>query len=449
MAQTPPKQLARQLTHRHIQMIALGGTIGTGLFLGSGSAIHQAGPAIILAYAVGGFFCYLMMRALGELLLSDLKKTSFLDFIQTYLGKRAGFVIGWIYWLCWLSLAMADLTATGIYLKYWWPGLPQWLPPLIIIGLLVLVNLMSVGAFGELEYWFAMIKVVTIVALIAVGVILLATQVNVNGHTADLARLWQHGGFFATGWSGFLTSFTLVIFAFTGIEMLGLTAGETANPQKELPRAINSLPIRMILFYVGALFAMMIIYPWQQLPVHSSPFVQVFNGLGIKAAAGVINFVVLTAALSAANSALFSTSRTLFVLANMGGAPKRLKKVNRFNVPKPAMLVSAFILLLTVLLNYLLPGTVFTLVASMSTINFIVVWMALIVCHLRYRRQTKQPSQLFAMPFFPISDWITLVFFGLVIVGLFFDPQRWWMVFGAGAIILALMLIGRIVVKEP
>ncbi|GEK29122.1 amino acid permease [Furfurilactobacillus siliginis] len=440
------EELARKLTHRHIQMIALGGTIGTGLFLGAGSAIHQAGPAILLAYAIGGFFCYLMMRALGELLLSDLKKTSFLEFVQTYLGQRAGFVVGWLYWLCWLSLAMADLTATGIYLHYWFPSLPQWVAPLVIIGLLVGINLLSVGAFGELEYWFSMIKVITIIALIACGVGLLVSGLQLNGHTASLKNLWQHGGFFATGWHGLLTSFTLVIFAFTGIEMLGLTAGETANPAKELPRAINSLPLRMILFYVGALFAMMIIYPWNQLSTTSSPFVQVFSGLGIKAAASVINFVVLTAAVSAANSALFSTSRTLFVLAHMGGAPKRMGVVNKYNVPKTAMLSSAVVLLITVGLNYVLPDEVFTIVASVSTINFIFVWLVLIVCHLIYRR-THAKNQNFAMPLFPLTDWLTLAFFGLVLVGLCLDPTRWWLVASAVGFAGCLWLISYAVIK--
>ncbi|GAB6093141.1 amino acid permease [Furfurilactobacillus curtus] len=449
MADSQTGHLVRKLTHRHIQMIALGGTIGTGLFLGSGSAIRQAGPAIILGYAIGGFFCYLMMRALGELLLSDLHKTSFLDFIETYFGPRTTFVMGWIYWLCWLSLAMADLTATGIYLHYWWPTLPQWVAPLVIIGLLVGINLLSVGAFGELEYWFSMIKVLTIVALIGCGLIMLVPGISLNGHAASMANLWQHGGFFATGWHGFLASFTLVIFAFTGIEMLGITAGETANPKQELPRAINSLPLRMILFYVGALFAMMVIYPWNQLSSHGSPFVQVFSGLGIKVAAGIINFVVLTAAVSAANSALFSTSRTLFVLANMGGAPKRLGRVNRYNVPRGAMLVSAIALLLTVLLNYLLPAQVFTLVASVSTVNFIVVWLMLVACHVRYLKLHRTEPRLFALPLAPFTDWLTIAFFVLVLLGLVLDANRWWMVVGSGAGIIGLSLLSRIVIKAP
>lgn len=236
------QQLARKLKRRHVQMIALGGAIGTGLFLGSGSAIKQAGPSILLAYAIGGFFCYLMMRTLGELLLSDTRLHSFLEFINRYLGKRFEFAIGWTYWLCWISLAMADLTASGIYIRYWFPWIPQWVTPLIIILILLVFNMLSVSAFGELEYWFSMIKVVAIIALIVTGAILIGSSAHVGGQTVSVTNLVSHGGFFPTGVQGFLMSFSLVIFAFTGIEMVGITAGEAENPEKELPRAINSLP---------------------------------------------------------------------------------------------------------------------------------------------------------------------------------------------------------------
>ena len=307
-------ELSRALTHRHVQMIAIGGAIGTGLFLGSGSAIQKAGPALILAYLIAGIFCFFMMRAIGELVLSDTTKTSFIEFVRQYLGSRFEFIIGWTYWLCWISLAMADLTASGIYIRYWFPQVPQWLTALIIILVLLAFNLFSVGLFGELETWFSSIKVLAIMALIVTGLILLFTSADIGGHHVTIMNLVNHGGFFPKGTLGLLAAFPMVIFAFTGIEMVGLTSGETANPEYDLPRAINNLPIRIGLFYIGSMFVLMCIYPWNEIVTSSSPFVQVFEGIGIKFAAAIINVVVLTAALSACNSAIFSTSRTLFVL---------------------------------------------------------------------------------------------------------------------------------------
>lgn len=435
------QQLARKLKRRHIQMIALGGAIGTGLFLGSGAAIKQAGPSILLAYAIGGFFCYLMMRALGELLLSNTKLHSFLEFINLYLGKKFEFAIGWTYWLCWISLAMADLTASGIYIRYWFPWIPQWVTPLVIILILLIFNLLSVSAFGELEYWFSMIKVVAIIALIVTGAILIGSSAHVGGQTVSMGNLVNHGGFFPKGVSGFLTSFSLVIFAFTGIEMVGITAGEAENPEKELPRAINSLPIRISFFYVGALFVIMSIYPWNQITTTQSPFVQVFSDIGIKAAASIINFVVLTAALSACNSAIFSTSRTLFTLAHGQNAPKWMGKVNRYNVPAQALFFSSLILLVIVVLNYVIPSTVFTLISNVATTNFIIVWCSLLVCHYVYKKTTDSRQNPFKLPLFPVSNIATLVFFIAVTVVLCFDAVNRWAVIGSIAWFIGLLLV--------
>lgn len=425
------QQLARKLKRRHVQMIALGGAIGTGLFLGSGTAIQKAGPSILLAYAIGGFFCYLMMRALGELLLSDTRKHSFLEFVNQYLGKKYEFAIGWTYWLCWVSLAMADLTASGIYIRYWFPGIPQWLTPLIIIVILLAFNLLSVSAFGELEYWFSMIKVVAIVALIVTGVALIGSSATVGGHTVTMANLVSHGGLFPKGLSGFVMSFSLVIFAFTGIEMVGITAGEAENPEKELPRAINSLPLRISFFYVGALLVIMSIYPWTAITPAQSPFVQVFSDVGIKAAASIINFVVLTAALSACNSAIFSTSRTLFTLSHGDNAPKWMGKVNRYNVPARSLAFSSGILLVIVVLNYVMPSTVFTLISNVATTNFIIVWCSLLACHLVYKRTMDSSHNPFKLPLFPWTNWATMAFFIAVTVVLCFDPVNRWAVIGS------------------
>lgn len=415
-------QLKRSLTSRHITMIAIGGAIGTGLFLGSGQAIHDAGPSIIIAYLVMGIFTFLLMRALGELMLSDTSKHSFIDFVKVYLGPRAEFMTGWMYWICWISLAMADLTATGIYLKFWFPHLPQWVGPLVIVFLLMLANTVNVGLFGEIESWFSFIKVIAIEALIVVGLLMIFSHRLVNGTPASFSNLVSHGGIFPTGLSGFLMGCQMVVFAFAGIEMVGVTAGEAANPKEELPKAINTLPIRIGLFYIGSMIVVMSVYPWNQVKTTSSPFVQVFSVIGIKYAAGILNFVVLTAAMSATNSALFTTSRTMYTLARDGNAPHYFAKLSNEAVPKRALNCSSLVLLLVVALNYFLPSKIFQIVSSVSTINFLFVWVVILICHILYRRQAKQVGT-FAMPGYPVTSWLTLAFFGLILVILLIEPS--------------------------
>lgn len=424
MEKSKQPTLSRSLQSRHIQMIAIGGAIGTGLFLGSGSAIHTSGPAIILSYLIVGIFCFFMMRAIGELLLSDTSKHSFLDFVKIYLGDRFEFVTGWTYWFCWISLAMADLTATGIYIKYWFPELPQWVAPLIILILLFAANLVNVRLFGEMESWFSMIKVVAIILLVVVGFALALFHVKTSGGTqASFMHLFDHGGFFPKGGYGFLMSFQMVVFAFVGIEMVGLTAGETDNPEANLPKAINSLPIRIGLFYVGSMIAVMSVYPWDKIKADVSPFVQVFAGIGVMGAAGILNFVVLTAAMSATNSCLFSTSRTLHALSNGGNATRRFSELNRNGVPGLALNFSTVVLLIIVILNYLMPAGVFNLVSGVSTINFVIVWIILLWCHVKYRRQNPKGVSKFKMPLYPISDYLSLAFFIGVLIFLLIDSE--------------------------
>lgn len=418
------RKLSRSLQSRHIQMIAIGGAIGTGLFLGSGSAIRKAGPSIILSYLIVGIFCFFMMRAIGELLLSDTSKHSFLDFVKVYLGDRMEFVAGWTYWSCWLSLAMADLTATGIYLKYWFPGLPQWVGPLVIIVLLLMVNLINVGMFGEFESWFSMIKVVAIIALIVVGLGMTIFHYHSGSTTASFSNLVSHGGFFPTGSIGFLMSFQMVVFAFVGIEMVGLTAGETKNPEKDLPRAINSLPIRIGLFYIGSMIAIMSVAPWDKITTTSSPFVQVFSGIGITSAAAILNFVVLTAAMSATNSAIFSTSRTLHALASGGNAMQSFAKLSRHMVPNTALHFSSAILFVVVILNYLMPAGIFNLISGVSTINFVFVWLIMLWCHIKFRKVHPKGVKQFLMPGYPVTDYLSLIFFTAVLIFLLLDPEQ-------------------------
>lgn len=412
--------LKRGLKSRHVTMIAIGGAIGTGLFLGSGSAIHSAGPSIILSYLIVGIITFFMMRALGELILADPDSHSFLESIKKYLGKRAEFVAGWMYWACWLSLAMADLTATGIYLRYWFPWLPQWVGPLVIVVLLMLINMVNVGLFGELESWFSMIKVIAIVVLIVTGAVMLLLHTHVKGGYVSLTNLVSHGGFFPTGIWGFLLSFQMVVFAFVGVEIVGQTASETANPQKDIPKAINTLPVRIGLFYVGSMLAIMSVYPWNHITTNSSPFVQVFTGIGVTAAAGILNFVVLTAAMSATNSAIFSTSRSLYSLARNGHAPKKLGELTKKAIPMNALTTSSLILFIVVALNYLMPAEIFSVVSTVSTICFVIVWIMIMAAHIVYRKQNKQNLGSFKMPGYPVTSWLTLAFYVGILILLFF-----------------------------
>lgn len=421
------RSLQRGLKNRHIQLIAIGGAIGVGLFLGSGKSIHFAGPSIMLVYLITGIALFFMMRALGELLLYRPTTGSFTDFAEAFIGPWAGFITGWTYWFCWIATGIAEITAVGLYVKFWVPDLPQWIPALICVLVLFAINMATVKAFGEMEFWFAIIKVVTIVALIVIGFVLVLIGFESNDTRATFSNLWSHGGLFPNGASGFLLAFQMVVFAYVGIELVGVTAGEAENPEVTLPKAINHIPIRILIFYIGALLMIMSIYPWNGVDPNSSPFVKVFSLIGIPSAAGIINFVVLTSAASSCNSGIFSTSRMLYTLANEGKAPKKLKELNERSVPAPALITSTLVLLIGVLLNYWLPEEVFTLVTSIATICFIWVWGIILIAHLRFRKLKSEEAKniSFRMPFAPISNWVVLAFFVfiLIVLGLASDTR--------------------------
>ncbi|MEN6414883.1 MAG: amino acid permease [Veillonellales bacterium] len=419
------QNLSRGLKNRHVQLLAIGGAIGTGLFLGSGRSIHLAGPSILLAYMITGVICFFVMRALGELLLSNLNYHSFVDFVRDYLGNGAAFITGWTYWFCWISLAMADVTAAGLYIQYWLPNIAQWVPSLIILVILLIMNLTAVKVFGEMEFWFALIKVVAILALIIIGTFMIIKGFSTDAGASSFANLWSNGGWFPNGVSGFILSFQMVVFAFTGIELVGLTAGETKNPEQVIPKAINNIPIRIILFYIGALLIIMSIYPWTSISPDKSPFVQVFAAVGIAAAASIVNFVVLTSAASACNSGIFSTSRMVYSLAKENNAPESMKKLTSSQVPSNATVFSAIVVLIAVIMQYIMPEGVFVLITSISTFCFIFIWAIITVCHLKYRKTNPElaAKNKFKMPLYPIINYIILAFFAFVIVTLALNEE--------------------------
>lgn len=416
--------LNRGLKNRHVQLIAIGGAIGTGLFLGSGHSIALTGPAILFAYIITGIICFLMMRALGELLLSNTEYHTFIEFVQDYMGEKTAFVTGWTYWFCWISVAMADITAVGIYIKYWFPSIEAWIPSLVTLIILLLMNLVTVKLFGEMEFWFACIKVVAIIALIVLGLYFILTGQPTSAGVASFSNLWSHGGWFPKGMDGFIQSFQMVVFAFAGIELVGLTAGETENPEKVIPKSINSIPVRIILFYVGALGVIMSIFPWDSVNPDRSPFVEVFLAVGIVGAASMVNFVVLTSAASACNSGVFSTSRLLYSLAKRNHAPGILEILTSKQVPANALFLSVLVICLVVALQYVVAEGVFVIISSVSTFCFLYIWGIITICHMKFirKRPDLAAKSVFKMPLFPFLNYLVLAFFAFVIVTLAFNP---------------------------
>lgn len=438
--------LRRGLSNRQIQLIAIGGAIGTGLFMGSGRTISHAGPAVLVVYGIIGFFVFFVLRAMGELLLSNLNYKSFVDFAADLLGPAAGFFVGWSYWFAWVVTGVAEIIAITGYSKFWWPGLPAWLPAVVTVGLVLLFNLFRVANFGEIEFWFALIKLAAIFCLIIVGGILVATNfVSPHGDHATIENLWNDGGFFATGFMGVVSGFQIAFFAFVGVELVGTAAAETANPRRTLPRAINAVPVRVAIFYIAALLAILVVIPWRRFSSGESPFVMMFALAGLGAAASMVNFVVMTSAASSANSGLFSTGRMLFGLADEGSAPLIFRRLNRGGVPAPALLVTAPLLLTSVPLLYAGDSVidVFTLVTTVASLLFLFVWTMIIVSYLVYARRhaDRRAGSTYKMPGGVASCWAVLGFFVFVIWTLITEHETaialawfplWFVVLAAG-----------------
>jgi AAT family amino acid transporter/D-serine/D-alanine/glycine transporter len=425
VSQSEP-QLSRNLRSRHIQLIALGGTIGVGLFLGSAQAIHNAGPALLLSYLAGGVVIFFIMRALGELLTYRPVAGSFAAYADEFCGPFAGFVTGWSYWFNWVVSVMAETTAIGIYVRFWDPAIPQWLPPLIVLVVLYGTNLVAVRVFGELEYWFALIKVVAILALILAGLGVIFFHFGDLGPHAAFSNLWTHGGFLPFGTLGVLLTLQIVMFAYSGVELIGVTAGEAENPGVVLPRATNGIIFRILIFYLGALLVIMALVPWNQLSPDTSPFVFVFQKLGVPAAASIINVVVITAAASSCNSGIFSTGRMLYSLAYRGQSPRVFASVNRQNVPAAAIHASAAVMLIGVFLNYEVPEHVFTWVTSIVLIGTLWPWGIIMAAHLGYRRAVREgrvAAASFRMPGAPVVNWLVIAFLLFVTAMLWLQPD--------------------------
>lgn len=410
------QKLNRGLKNRHLQMIALGTAVGTGLFYGSTSTIALAGPAVSLSYLIGGVVIFLIVRMLGEMSVEEPVSGSFSYYATKYWGQFPGFLAGWNYWILYILVSMAELTAVGIYLQYWFPDLPQWVGALICLVIITAVNLIAVRAYGEIEFWMSLIKISAIIFMIVLGGYLIFTDVRL--FPENFSNLWAHGGFFPHGISGMFMAIVPVLFSFGGIELIGITAGETENPNKTIPRAINQVIYRILIFYVGTMLVLMTLWSWDEVGTQASPFVQIFENVGVKTAANILNFVILTAAVSVYNSAIYSNSRMLFSLAENAEAPKFLTKLSSRKVPVNGILVSSGITFLAVVLNYLLPGEVFMYLMSIVTAAVVTSWAMIVLTHLKFRKHCNAAGIVpkFKSYFYPFADYFCLAFLVGVII---------------------------------
>jgi len=426
------QKLKRGLQNRHIQLIALGGAIGTGLFLGIGPAAVLAGPSVILGYALAGIIAFFIMRQLGEMVVEEPVSGSFSHFAYKYWGTFAGFASGWNYWVLYILVSMSELTAIGIYVHFWWPTIPLWTSSLFFFVAINAINLTSVKVYGEVEFWFSIIKVAAIIAMILFGVYLLVS--GTGGEQASIQNLWNDGGFFAKGlfsadgkggFQGLFAAIALIMFSFGGLELIGITAAEAENPEKTIPKATNQVIYRILIFYVGALVILFALSPWKNITTDSSPFVTVFESLKgfqfnllgktiyfTSVIANVLNVIVLTAALSVYNSCVYSNSRMLFGLAEQGNAPAFLSKLNRNHVPIMAIMVSGLFAAICIIINKVIPDKALEILMSLVVSSLIINWLMISITHLKFRKQ-KQKDQVktkFPSFIYPLSNYICLVF---------------------------------------
>lgn len=440
------RKLKRGLSNRHIQLIALGGAIGTGLFLGIGKAAILAGPSVILGYAIAGIIAFFIMRQLGEMVVEEPVSGSFSFFANKYWGTFAGYASGWNYWVLYILVSMAELTAIGVYVQFWWPEIPLWVSSLFFFVVINAINLASVKVYGETEFWFSIIKVVAIIAMILFGAYLLIS--GTGGERATIENLYNDGGFLSKGWltlaedgsyQGLLAALVIIMFSFGGLELVGITAAEAENPEKNIPKATNQVLIRILIFYVGALFILFSLMPWRDITADTSPFVEVFNTLNsyqftlfgktlyvTRVIANALNVIVLTAALSVYNSCVYSNSRMLYGLAEQGNAPRFLKKLNKNHAPIAALLVSASLVFVCVIINWVVPEQALEILMSLVVSSLIINWIMISWTHLHFRKRKKREQRRTSFPslFYPLSNYICLLFLLGVLVMMWFTGLK-------------------------
>jgi L-asparagine permease len=441
---------AAALSNRQVQMIAMGGAIGVGLFLGAGSKIAAAGPGLVFAYALAGVAAFFVMRALGELVLHRPTSGSFVEYAREFIGEWAAFTCGWMYWLNWAATGVAEITAVGIYVQFWAPEIPRWVSAMAALVLLLGVNLVTVRLFGELEFWFAAAKVTALVIFIIVAIWLVSSESGIGDTHATVANLTGHGGLFPKGFPVVLMSLQAVVFAYAGIEMVGIAAGETSNPRKVVPRAINGVVWRIAIFYCGSILLLVMVLPWTYYSGNESPFVTVFARLGLPASASIMNAVVLTAALSSTNSGLYSTGRILRCLAQRGEAPRFTARMSRQHVPYGGVLLTCSVYAAGVLLNLVVPSRAFDIATAVASLGVLVTWTTILVCQVRMRsRETGRSS--FRMPLSPASNYFALAILALVAVLMPFAGLDQAIAFACIPVLAVVLVVGwrRVRASQP
>ena len=444
--QNHPPKLKRSMTAGQMEMISLGGAIGVGLFMGSTSTIKWTGPSVLLAYMFVGLILYIVMRALGEMLYVSPGTGSFADYATEYISPLAGYLAEWANVFQYIVVGISEVVAATEYLKFWWPEISVFWSGIIIIAFLLLANLASAKAYGTLEFWFAMIKVVTSVIMIILGLLVILLGIGNHGKPLGFSNLWSHGGFFTGGIKGFFFSMAIIAGSYEGIELIGISAGEVANPQEAIVKSVKSVLWRILIFYVGAIFVIVTIYPWNQLSNIGSPFVETFTKVGITAAAGIINFVVLTAALSGANSGIYSSSRMLFKLAHEGEAPKTFGKLSKRIVPDRAIVGITSGILIGFILNLIMStmnksmGELFVVVYSSSVLPGMVAWFVILIAELKFRKNNAHlmAEHPFKLPLYPYSNYFAFAMLLVIVVFMFINPEtRISVGVGAGVLVLA------------
>ncbi len=420
--QTQRETLKRGLQNRHIQLIALGGAVGTGLFLGSASVIESAGPSVLLGYAVAGLIAFLIMRQLGEMVVEEPVAGSFSHFAYKYWGNFAGFASGWNYWVLYVLVAMTELTAVGRYINVWWPEIPGWITAAVFFTIITAINLTHVKIYGEMEFWFAIVKVIAIISMILFGGWLLLS--DKGGPQASVTNLWALGGFFPNGAGGLIMMMAIIMFSFGGLELVGITAAEAEKPETTIVKATNQIIWRILIFYIGSLTILLSLQPWTQVDPKISPFYLIFHNLGDSLVANALNVVILTAALSVYNSCVYCNSRMLFGLAEQNNAPKALLKTDKRGVPFIAILTSSLATAFCVLINYLMPAKALEVLMSLVVSTLVINWAMISLSHMKFRRKKTQQGiePRFKALLFPFGNWLCLIFLAGIMVIMVLTP---------------------------
>ncbi|MDL9946498.1 amino acid permease [Gordonia sp. ABSL11-1] len=433
----------KSLKPRQIQMIAIGGAIGTGLFMGAGSRLHDAGPGLFIVYAICGIFVFFILRALGELVLHRPSSGSFVSYAREFFGEKTAFVTGWLYFFNWAATAIVDVTAVALYVHYWgmFDAIPQWLIALIALGIVLTMNVISVKLFGEMEFWASIIKVTALVLFLVVGIVFLAGRFEIDGQQTGISVIADNGGMFPVGIFPLCIVTSGVIFAYAAVELVGIAAGETEDPPKVMPRAINSVILRIAVFYVGSLLLLALLLPYTEFKEGESPFVTFFSKIGVPAAGGIMNLVVLTAAMSSLNAGLYSTGRILRSMAMNGSGPAFTGKMNRNGVPFGGIALTGALTLLGIILNLFVPEDAFNIALDLSALGIISTWAMIMACQIqlwRWEQRGILSRPAFRLPGTPYTSYATLVFLAAV-VGLMCYENIWNLI---AIVVLIPLLIG-------